>query len=312
MKTALKRPSVLALVLSTISLFTVNQSMAQPVDKTAINHQGWYQVEMIIFSRKNPALQEHFPNNIPLHYPARWQTLKDPNPVVPAITENTSELNTAISASSPAEVTVDFNTQAFYQLPADMRQLNFQADKFSRSIDYQLLFHQAWRQAVSNKNQADWILIHNPNSMEPAPKLAGAIRLSVATYLRLDTNLWFAEFEPRHEVLENSEEVENPWPELPDNPEIITQDIPLGIESPAGIQKDAGMQTTETQNDFSNAVSDSTDQTAPETWQTKRIVLIKEKRDMRSNEVHYIDHPIIGIIIKVTPFKPAINSNSLE
>jgi hypothetical protein len=304
MKTTLKSPSVLALVLSTISLFTVTQARAQPVDKTAINHQGWYQVEMIIFSRKNPALQEHFPNNIPLHYPARWQTLKDPNPVVPAITENTSELNTAVSASSPAEVTVDFNTQAFYQLPADMRQLNFQADKFSRSIDYQLLFHQAWRQPVSNKNQADWILIHNSNSIEPAPKLAGAIRLSVATYFRLDTNLWFAEFEPKFE------EIENPWPELPDNPEIRTQDIPLGIESPAGMQNDAGMQTTETQNDFSNAVSDSIDQTTAETWQTKRIVLIKEKRDMRSNEVHYIDHPILGIIIKVTPFKPAI-SNAL-
>jgi hypothetical protein len=304
MKTTLKSPSVLALVLSTISLFTVTQARAQPVDKTAINHQGWYQVEMIIFSRKNPALQEHFPNNIPLHYPARWQTLKDPNPVVPAITENTSELNTAVSASSPAEVTVDFNTQAFYQLPADMRQLNFQADKFSRSIDYQLLFHQAWRQPVSNKNQADWILIHNSNSIEPAPKLAGAIRLSVATYFRLDTNLWFAEFEPKFE------EIENPWPELPDNPEIMTQDIPLGIESPAGMQNDAGMQTTETQNDFSNAVSDSIDQTAAETWQTKRIVLVKEKRDMRSNEVHYIDHPILGIIIKVTPFKPAI-SNAL-
>jgi hypothetical protein len=306
MKTTLKSPSVLALVLSTISLFTVTQARAQPVDKTAINHQGWYQVEMIIFSRKNPALQEHFPNNIPLHYPARWQTLKDPNPVVPAITENTSELNTAVSASSPAEVTVDFNTQAFYQLPADMRQLNFQADKFSRSIDYQLLFHQAWRQPVSNKNQADWILIHNSNSIEPAPKLAGAIRLSVATYFRLDTNLWFAEFEPK------LEEIENPWPELPDNPEIITQEIPLGIESPAGMQNDADMQTTETQNDFSNAVSDSIDQTTAETWQTKRIVLVKEKRDMRSNEVHYIDHPILGIIIKVTPFKPVIDNEPVQ
>jgi Peptidoglycan-binding protein, CsiV len=307
MKTALKSPLILALVLSTIPLLIVNQATAQAVEQTAINHQGWYQVEMIIFSRKNPALQEHFPNNIQLHYPARWQTLKDPNPVMPpATTENTGESTSAASVSSPTELTVDFNTQAFYQLPADMRQLNFQADKFSRSIDYQLLFHQAWRQPISNKNQADWILIHNSNSTEPAPKLAGAIRLSVATYFRLDTNLWFAEFEPK------LEEIENPWPELPENPEIITQDIPLGIENPAEIQNDAGMQTTEKQNDFSNAVSDSIDQTVAETWQTKRIVLVKEKRDMRSNEVHYIDHPILGVIIKITPFKPAISNAPVQ
>lgn len=298
--TASKFVSAFTLVLASVSCFGVNQANAQAVEKTVTGNQGWYQVEMIIFSRRNPAIQEHFPTNISLHYPAYWQSLKNPNPAIPATTENSNELPLAIAANNPAQINIDFNTQAFYQLPAEMRQLNLQADKFARSVDYQLLFHQAWRQPITMKNQADWILIHNTDAAKPAPKLAGAIRLSVATYLRLDTNLWFAEFEPK------LEEIENPWPELPDNPEVITQDT-LGIGKDAGIENDAGIQNiSETQNDITSAVSDATDQTANETWQTKRIVLLKEKRDMRSNEVHYIDHPILGIVIKVTPFKAAI------
>lgn len=285
--------SAFALILSGISFFSVNLANAQAVEKTVTGNQGWYQVEMIIFSRRNPAIQEHFPNNISLHYPAYWQSLKDPNPVTSAETESNSDL-TSTTPTNPSTINIDFNTQAFYQLPAEMRQLNLQADKFARSIDYQLLFHQAWRQPVTIKNQADWILIHNTNALQPAPKLAGAIRLSVATYLRLDTNLWFAEFEPAQP------EIENPWPELPDNPEVITQDT-LGIENDAAIQN-----ISDTQNTITSAVSDATDQTATEAWQTKRIVLLKEKRDMRSNEVHYIDHPVLGIIIKIVPFKVAV------
>ena len=33
----------------------------------------------------------------------------------------------------------------------------------------------------------------------------------------------------------------------------------------------------------------------------RHAVLIKQARRMRSNEVHYIDHPLLGLIIKFTP-----------
>ena len=29
--------------------------------------------------------------------------------------------------------------------------------------------------------------------------------------------------------------------------------------------------------------------------------LLQQKRKMRSNEVHYIDHPMLGLVIKLTP-----------
>lgn len=40
----------------------------------------------------------------------------------------------------------------------------------------------------------------------------------------------------------------------------------------------------------------------------KRIVKVNQERSMRSNEVHYIDHPLLGIIIKIVPYE----TNSLK
>jgi len=41
----------------------------------------------------------------------------------------------------------------------------------------------------------------------------------------------------------------------------------------------------------------------------KRIVKISEARSMRSNEVHYIDHPLLGIVIKIIPYEAGIKTN---
>ncbi len=37
----------------------------------------------------------------------------------------------------------------------------------------------------------------------------------------------------------------------------------------------------------------------------KRIVKLNQERSMRSNEIHYIDHPLLGIIIKIVPVEKA-------
>ena len=41
----------------------------------------------------------------------------------------------------------------------------------------------------------------------------------------------------------------------------------------------------------------------------KRIVKISEDRSMRSNEVHYIDHPLLGVIVKIIPYDAPNKTN---
>lgn len=49
-----------------------------------------------------------------------------------------------------------------------------------------------------------------------------------------------------------------------------------------------------------NALATEADK--PQEFLIKRIVKISQQRSMRSNEVHYIDHPLLGIIIKIIPY----------
>lgn len=48
-----------------------------------------------------------------------------------------------------------------------------------------------------------------------------------------------------------------------------------------------------------NAVK-SASEASPE-YLIKRIVKLNQERSMRSNELHYIDHPLLGIIVKIVP-----------
>lgn len=38
-----------------------------------------------------------------------------------------------------------------------------------------------------------------------------------------------------------------------------------------------------------------------ETWEPTRLVRMQDNRRMRSKELHYLDHPLIGVIVKVIP-----------
>jgi hypothetical protein len=282
---------LLSILISALGLTLGINGLAQNQTNTTSDFQGWYQVELIVFTRNNPSLQEHFPTNIQLYYPSIFQTLKDPNaPALAPVNSSDVSFSDASTPIAPTEMpTIDFNSQAFYLLPADMRSLNFHAKKFTNSSEYQLLFHQAWRQIIRDKNQAEWILIDNHRTQANAPLLSGTIRLSVANYLRAETRLWLAEFEPK------IDDTPSPWPEIPENPELIQQTESQSVD----------MLTAETESDR-QADAESNSTLSEPAFRTKRIILLKEKAEMRSNEVNYIDHPIVGVIIKITPFTPAI------
>jgi hypothetical protein len=36
----------------------------------------------------------------------------------------------------------------------------------------------------------------------------------------------------------------------------------------------------------------------------RHAVLLQQKRRMRSEEIHYIDHPLLGIVVTLTPMTP--------
>lgn len=279
-------PILLGMTAALVSAIVAPFAHAQP--KT---HEGWYQVEMIVVARKDDTGQEHWPSNIKLRYPGDWVELKDPN---------ATDINTAVDGgASSITPSVDLTKEAFYLLPASERQLNAQAQKLQRSPRFEVLFHNAWRQIITNKKASKAIIINGGQTFGQHQALEGSIRLSVATYLELQTNLWFAQFD-----VNVGQEITQAWPEIPLRPNYTAATVNnLSLDSEVEAELEQALATENTQ--WSTGSFDA-NAAAPENdnFVTRQIILLQQERDMRSNEVHYIDHPALNVIIQVTPYPP--------
>lgn len=273
--------SLAALLLTSLSVHAQQKNAS---------HEGWYQVEMIVVARKDDAGQEHWPSNIKLRYPGDWVELKDPNAAINA---------TATSELAP----VDLTKEAFYLLPANERQLNTQAQKLQRSPRFEVLFHNAWRQIITNKKASKAIIINGGQTFGQHQTLEGSIRLSVATYLELQTNLWLAQFD-----VNVGQEITQPWPEIPLRPNYkiaVINNLSLDSEVEAELEQALANENTQWSN---SNFGEGTAAPEADNFVTRQIILLQQERDMRSSEVHYIDHPVLNVIIQVTPYPPVVTA----
>lgn len=246
------------------------------------HNQRWYQVELIVFARQVNDSQEHWPANIKLTYPSHWVELKDP----------ATSSETAKGTSTQAETAaVDLSRDPYYLLPDADKKLRNHAESLRRDSRYRVLFHQAWRQFINNQNKAPALLIQGGNVYGNHYELEGSITLSVAQYLQVKTNLWFSQFEI------NAGQAPGEWPKLPKMPHKLRAELlasnPEQTTDVLSFDQQTSLNTPATRDSRSEL---------NEPYLTKRVVLIKEDRRMRSNELHYLDHPLFGVIIQITPF----------
>ncbi|WP_331346920.1 CsiV family protein [Cellvibrio sp. UBA7661] len=293
---------VLASVLGATAILSAAQAFAQ-ISKP--NHEGWYQVELIVFARKDDSGQEHWPNNIKLRYPGDWVELKDPADTSP-VTGLPSNDTTMNNATSTNQTSIDLTKEPFYLLPASDRNLNAQAQKLQRNPNFEVLFHNAWRQVITNKKSSKAIIINGGQTFGEHQSLEGSIRLSVATYLELQTNLWLAQYD-----LNVGQEITQQWPEIPKRPNYANTNLStLSLDSE--LELDQALATENAAWANGNFDPNTSAPEVTDTYVTRQIILLQQERDMRSNEVHYIDHPVLGLIIQITPYSSASASTSSQ
>jgi hypothetical protein len=236
----IKRYSTIVLLqFSSMLLLCCPNVSAQTPTESPQSHERLYQVELIVFARAEANTQEHWPSDLKLIYPENLISLK-------------AEGN---------------STEGLSLLPATERALNSLAASLAKSGSYTLLYHQAWRQMIYGRKTN--IAISGGKSFGNHQELEGNIAVSVAQYLKIQTNLWLTQFAPAGT---NLTEV---WPELPSPP-----------------------------NTFNSEGEKN------QNYVIKRIIKVNQERSMRSNEIHYIDHPLMGIIVKIVPIEiPSTKTN---
>lgn len=257
---------------------------AQTVTTSTVQENGnagrWFQIEMIVFAQpgsQQSSEQETWPTNISLAYPPNWKQLEDPEQA------EHSDLETLLA------------TADYYQLPLEQRLLNNNIRDLKRSSGHRVLFHEAWRQQVWGIDEAPSLLIKGGQQYGEHFELEGSIQLSVARYLHLRTNLWFTEFN------HNFGQEPSDYPPLPGIP---TRDISDDIAT----ESDHSVPTW----DQLQLISNEYEKILEQPYITSRIIAMQQKRRMRSKEIHYIDHPAIGILMYIIPYELPETEEPLE
>lgn len=271
----------------------------------------WYQVELLIFERQQGGNTgpdvESWPRNVALAYPPNVQHLVDP--------DGENEANSGTLDNVDQE-------QPFILLERDQLQLTDSARGIQRDSGLRVLFHQAWRQPMVPFEQAPAIIVSGGEKVDEHHELEGSVTFSVSRYLHMHTNLWLTEFET------NYGQAIGQWPPLPKQPpkpgELTDDDglsVDLRLQDPQPVLNpwnSTGTTYNANDTDYNLGQRNDTLQLnnygylSQQPFVTKNIVALQQQRRMRSDELHYVDHPRLGILVRIKNYDPKAATNTVQ
>jgi len=274
--------------------------------------QRWYNVELMVFSRTDPsaAESEAWPPLPDLSYPAEFRFLKYPETAtaeapVPLVGTNDGRETMAEDPNQGAQDPNQFlqapeklRPQPFVRLDKEQWEFRQRADRMQRSGRYDIHFHESWNQPIVSRENTLPIMLDQSGYLRDWPKLQGSITLYLSRYLHLETNLWLnttGSYFP--------DDWQMPAPPLGPGPVNITEQV--NEESVVDKEifdngSDAAVGDAATFTQFAPKEDEPTLGSGP-IYPWRHAVVLQQRRKMRSQEVHYIDHPMMGVIVLVTP-----------
>lgn len=259
--------------LLTASLFSLSifSTLAFGAEEKEEEQTPWYQVEVLVFTKDSELA-------------ARTETWRDRQYLNVHYPPNIVDLN-----SSPlhSNANVSFrssrnnSSQAYlpFQTVADRDQTFRQYIRKLQRQSYRTLYHQAWRQPVEGKEKALPILVQGGRQFGDYFELEGSVTIRVSRYLHIDTQLWLTDY------VEASQFTLDQWWEGEERLELepYSKTIPLddSVNMPLRPNEEESNQ--------------------PVKYAPLRTVMINESRRMRSGELHYLDHPLFGVLVRVVP-----------
>jgi len=169
------------------------------------------------------------------------------------------------------ETELELEEGAFLSLPDSERSLAFAAKRIKGSPDLRLLNHLAWRQPVPKGKLVQPILIQSGQQYNDEFELEGTLTIKRGRYLHARTDLFFSRFEEMKSVKELD------WTIFSDD------DLEFG------------------QREWNPSFNGT--EIAATKYVRATTANLKQSRRMRSGELHYIDHPLFGILMQITPYK---------
>jgi len=203
--------------------------------------------------------------------------------------EEAFEAAPATAPDVPAALPVLPVERAYTALPPDQRQLRSEAQRLERSGRYRLLWHEAWRQYLPDNGRSRPLLVRGgallPDGLQH--ELQGSLRVYRSRFLHVETDLWLLR---------------------PTSPALASLTRPPA--APTGLDPAIAEQM---QGVFANGVlaDDATLRWPPDLGANDasmplsavEIHTLREQRRARSEELHYLDHPRLGALVLIRPYR---------
>ena len=246
----------------------------------------WYHVEVVLFAQGADD--------------AAWRRNDWREEGPPALAKNTVELLPGLDADGlPAGSN---RRHAFRTLPPSALDLGAVADRLDRSNDYRVLLHVGWNQPGFSDDEAPAVHLGTLGALAGAEErsagpggeeVEGAVRFWRRRFLHVDVDLSFGDIEAWRERKEGAALArpggESAVPGLTmAGPRTGTPVLPA--EGSAGSAGGSAAEDDEPESDASRVA---------EADEPVRVARLTRSLRLRSGRLHYIDHPLFGVLLVV-------------
>ena len=286
--TNLRMIALSGLVLLSVLLSTLLSApaTAQTKDSAESNDQ-WYQINLLVFQHLKGKTEgeetERWPHQVELAYPKNTTTFNgvSPDQINPltGIRQNYSVLEGAESG------------------------FEHEKRRIRLSAGYKTLYYQQWQQKLGTGVTGDAIAISGGESYAGNRQLEGWVRFSQKRYLHLEVDLWIHDYAKANQQRGIQTSLV-PRP-VPKQSALFAQLFDFGISD--SVDQPTNLGSTESQPTIKKpSLAESN---GPFYIRTpKRVItyVMQQKRRMKSKELHYLDHPLMGVIVEVIPMEPEL------
>lgn len=231
--------------------------------------------------------------------------LADPSLAEPSLPE-ASLLEPSLSEpplpepSLPEPLLVTLKEQPFTLLPQEEHSFSTIKQQLFRQQDLRQLFHGVWRQPIGKRNDSESLLIRGGNQFDNHFELEGSISFGLERYLHITTNLWLSTF------VSNAGRNENPWPVLPKAPIVSSannSNIAINEQAQDVFNQTKSNLSTDMVMASNHVMKNPFLDLTHSQYAVDQTSTMRQSRRMRSNELHYIDHPLMGLLVRITPYE---------
>ena len=301
--------------------------------------EDWYEVEFIIFKHLAPLAEtqpELWSNNLHLSYPVNWVVLQDrrlteeidfrtitlqtPNnnltneqqfPLNQELTNSLpSQTNSTDSVSDPNTPDTErltkndfinkvFESYAFFY--EDKKGLEQQGRRLRNGRNFTVIQQRKWLQPIKDKDSSPSILLEAGEKFGEFYEFSGSFKIYKGRYLHINTDIWQLSYEPNLSL-----EYQYSPILLPKNPSIKNQiNSSESFSNRKNVFNNLNFRNSDNNNYGLPAVGwysfskENPYEDAPYIPVSAKI--LNESRRMRSGELHYLDHPEFGLLIRISP-----------